>query len=199
MSLPRSRSHIGPTNPMNKPQTIPKWKHDSRSKGLSCPAKALMDGPRARGGWYERTRRTARDTRADLPLNSIGPLAAHPKTRTVRMLHADCLRATRTARTVRGLCADGPPNPFQPKTVGQTDRNEDDQEHATDTKNPRTKGSAQTVHGLQADYPPGTNRAARAPNREHNLTYPSMYLPNGQSSCRKIWGRCEASLGNAMP
>jgi hypothetical protein len=38
MSLPRSRSHNRPTNPRNKPQTIPKRKNDSRSKGLSNPA-----------------------------------------------------------------------------------------------------------------------------------------------------------------
>jgi hypothetical protein len=36
-SLPRSRSHNGRTNPRNKLQTIPKRKHEARSKGLSCP------------------------------------------------------------------------------------------------------------------------------------------------------------------
>jgi hypothetical protein len=35
MSLPRSCSHNGPTNPRNKPQTIPKRKHEARSKGLA--------------------------------------------------------------------------------------------------------------------------------------------------------------------
>jgi hypothetical protein len=49
-SLPRSRSHSGPTNRRNKPQTIPKRKHDSRSKGLSCPATTLADSPRTWGG-----------------------------------------------------------------------------------------------------------------------------------------------------
>jgi hypothetical protein len=38
-SLPRSSSHNEPTNPRNKPQTIPKRKHDSRSKGLSSSAR----------------------------------------------------------------------------------------------------------------------------------------------------------------
>jgi hypothetical protein len=77
-SLPRSRSHTEPTNPRNKPQTIPKQKHDSRSKGLSCPAKALADGPRGRGKRSARTGRTVRDPRADGSLNAIEPIAAHP-------------------------------------------------------------------------------------------------------------------------
>jgi hypothetical protein len=45
-SLPRSRSHNGPTNPRNKPQMIPKRKHEARSKRLSCPAGALANSPR---------------------------------------------------------------------------------------------------------------------------------------------------------
>jgi hypothetical protein len=45
-------SHNGPTNPRNKPQMIPKRKHEARSKGLSCPAGALADSPRP---WGERS------------------------------------------------------------------------------------------------------------------------------------------------
>jgi hypothetical protein len=46
-SLPRSRSHYGPTNPSNKPQTILKRKNKPRSKGLlSNPASTLADSPR---------------------------------------------------------------------------------------------------------------------------------------------------------
>jgi hypothetical protein len=74
-SLPRSRSHSRPTNPRNKPQTITKRKQDSISKGLSCPAKALADSPRAKGGQSARTGRTIRDPRADGPLNAIGSSA----------------------------------------------------------------------------------------------------------------------------
>jgi hypothetical protein len=98
---------------------IPKSKHDSRSKGLSCPVKALMDGPRARGGRSARTGQTVHDPRMDGLLNATGPRAAHPETQTVRTLHPDCLRATRTARTVRGLCADGPPNPSSQKLLAK--------------------------------------------------------------------------------
>jgi hypothetical protein len=83
-SLPRSRSHSGPTNPRNKPQTIPKRKHDSRSKGLSYPATALVDSQRGRGGRSVRTggdsprptsgRSVKRNrTTGSAPRNSDGP------------------------------------------------------------------------------------------------------------------------------
>jgi hypothetical protein len=49
-NLPRSHSHNRPTNPRNKPQTILKRKHDSRSKGLSCLVNHLVDCPRPPGG-----------------------------------------------------------------------------------------------------------------------------------------------------
>jgi hypothetical protein len=55
-SFPRSRSHDGRTNPRNKPQTIPKRKHEPRSKGLSCSAAVLADGPRP---WGRRSAVTA--------------------------------------------------------------------------------------------------------------------------------------------
>jgi hypothetical protein len=60
MSLPRSRSHDGRTNPRNKPQTIPKRKHKPRSKGLSCIAVVQADGPRPWGGLSATTTRTVR-------------------------------------------------------------------------------------------------------------------------------------------
>jgi hypothetical protein len=63
MSLPRSRNHGGCTNPRNKPQLIPKWKHEPRSKGLSCSAAVLVDFPRPWGGWSAATARTVRATR----------------------------------------------------------------------------------------------------------------------------------------
>jgi hypothetical protein len=62
-SLPRSRSHNGPTNPRNKPQMIPKRKHEARSKGLSCTAKALADSPRPWGGRSAVTMQTVHDPR----------------------------------------------------------------------------------------------------------------------------------------
>jgi hypothetical protein len=58
---------------------------------------------------------------------------------------------------VCGLWADGQLNPSQLETTGQTDRNEDAQEHATNTKNSRPMGSTRTVRTYQADCPPGAN------------------------------------------
>jgi hypothetical protein len=49
-SLPRSRSHSGPTNPRNNHQMIPKRKHNSRSKGLSSSTRHQADSPRWPGG-----------------------------------------------------------------------------------------------------------------------------------------------------
>jgi hypothetical protein len=79
MSLPRSRSHNGPTNPRNKPQTISKRKHNSRSKGLSSPAKTL-GGP---SGTSERTVCVGTADRpratADCPKNNPEPPVLHPQ------------------------------------------------------------------------------------------------------------------------
>jgi hypothetical protein len=99
-SLPRSRSHNGPTNPRNTPQTIPKRKHDSRSKGLRCPATTLVDIPRPWGGRSAITGRTVRYPRADGPLIATERPNEHPTTRTVRIWSSDGPRATRVARTV---------------------------------------------------------------------------------------------------
>jgi hypothetical protein len=59
-SFPRSSSHYGPTNPRNKPQTIPKRKHESRSKGLSNLAQCRADGPLPTGGRSVNCNRTTR-------------------------------------------------------------------------------------------------------------------------------------------
>jgi hypothetical protein len=61
MSLPRSRSLYGCTNPRNKPQMIPKRKHEARSKGLSCPAATRADCPWSPGGMSTVTTRTVCD------------------------------------------------------------------------------------------------------------------------------------------
>jgi hypothetical protein len=62
-SFPRSRSHYGRTNPRNKPQTIPKRKHEARSKGLSYPAATQTDCLRSPGGLSAVNARTVRDPR----------------------------------------------------------------------------------------------------------------------------------------
>jgi hypothetical protein len=100
MSLPRSRSHNGPTNPRNKPQTTPKRKKNTRSKGLSNSAEAEADGPRGWGGRSADTGRTVCDPRADSPKNATEPLEAHLEIRTV------CGRTVRHAWIVRQPRAD---------------------------------------------------------------------------------------------
>jgi hypothetical protein len=63
----------------------------------------------------------------------------------------------------------------------------------------QSAGQLRTVRGPVADSPPAPNRIARAPKCESNLPYPSIDLPNSLSSWGNIWGRCESSLGGAMP
>jgi hypothetical protein len=92
-SLPRSHSHNGPTNPRNKPQTIPKRKHDQEAKDL-----VVLQQP-----WQ-----TVRDPGADGPLNVTERPHEHPTTRTVRTWSSDGPRATRATRMVRDHWADGP-------------------------------------------------------------------------------------------
>jgi hypothetical protein len=49
-SLPRSRSHNGPTNPRNKSQTNHKRERNSRRKGHRQTTVLWADGPRGLGG-----------------------------------------------------------------------------------------------------------------------------------------------------
>jgi hypothetical protein len=118
-SLPRSRSHNGPTNPRSKPQTIPKRKRNSRSKGRSNSAQHQTDSLRGWGGRSSDTGWTVRDPRADSPLNATEPPEAHPEMRTVRTLPANYPRATCAVWTVRDLWADGPPN-LLPQNFGSS-------------------------------------------------------------------------------
>jgi hypothetical protein len=199
MRFPRSRNHNGPSNPRNKPQTIPKRKWNSRSKELSSSAQHQADRPQAPGGPSARPRRTIRGAGADCPKTT-------PNLQYCTLTNGPSVEIPRIIRdlntptwTVRGPQADRPPNTLQLKTARKTERNQDTQEQATNTKNTKPAGSTRTVRGLQADCPPGTNRTTRTPNHEVNLSYPSKDLPNGLSSWGKIWGRCEASLGDAMP
>jgi hypothetical protein len=57
MSLPKSRSHYGPTNPRNKPQTIPNRRTNQEAKDLTILRSAGRtirepgaDSPRTLGG-----------------------------------------------------------------------------------------------------------------------------------------------------
>jgi hypothetical protein len=99
--------------------------------------------------------RTVREVVTDGPKKPTEPPVAHPKKRMVRALSSDSPRATRVAQTVHGVQADGPQNHFQPRTTGQTDRNESAQEHATNTKNNLPNCTSRIVRTVIADDLPG--------------------------------------------
>jgi hypothetical protein len=79
----------------------------------------------------------------------------------------------------------------------KTDQNEATQELAKNAMNTWSVGSSHTVCEHLTDCSPHADRAAWTRTRKHNFTYPSMDLPN--SSWGKFWGRCEVSLGDAIP
>jgi hypothetical protein len=160
-SLPRSRSHNGPTNPRNKPQTIPKWKHEARSKGHSCAAGALADSLRPCGERSAITVRTVRDPRRTVCQTRTERPNQHLDTQTVRTTSLDGARATRAARTVCDVRADSPPNTLRAKATGHPDRNQSAQEHATNMKNTWTNYSTRKVREHPTDGLPGTGTTAR--------------------------------------
>jgi hypothetical protein len=78
-SLPRSRSHSGPTNPRSKRQTIPKRKQNSKSEGLSSSALDQVDCPQAPGGPSARPWLTVRMAATDRPKTTPQPPVLHPQ------------------------------------------------------------------------------------------------------------------------
>jgi hypothetical protein len=101
-SLPKSRSHNGPTNPRSKPQTTPKRKRNSKSKGLSSSALDHADRPQAPGGLSARPGRTVREHWVDCP-RGLGGLSAWLR-RTIRKLPPNLQYCTLN----NGLSAMGP-------------------------------------------------------------------------------------------
>jgi hypothetical protein len=95
------------------------------------------------GGRSASQGRTARYPRAVSPLITTEPPDAHPETRTVRTLHADCPRATRAVRTVRDLRADGPPNGSKREHSRASEKHEEhlDEIHLADSP-PATRGQS---------------------------------------------------------
>jgi hypothetical protein len=88
MSLPRSRSHNGPTNPRNKPQLKATRMRNSRRKGLRQSAKPRVDRPHG-GGLSTGARQTVCKLRADHPKMPPEPPVLHLKKRTISALPAD--------------------------------------------------------------------------------------------------------------
>jgi hypothetical protein len=67
MSLPKSRSHNGPTNLRNKPQLKATWKRHSRNKGLRQFAMPRVNCQRCPGRRSVWSRRIVREVTADGP------------------------------------------------------------------------------------------------------------------------------------
>jgi hypothetical protein len=105
------------------------------------------------------TGRTVRVVRADGPrvTNGRSEKGSRPSSSTPRIMDGLCPVLRRSASN-RDVQADNPPNYNWPETPGQTDRNEDAQEHVMNTKHPKPTGSTRTIRAYQADCPPGANR-----------------------------------------
>jgi hypothetical protein len=135
------------------------------------------EGPRPSSGQSVNRNRTTRNA----PRNTNGPYPTHLLSES-NLCHADGSRPP-GGRSAKPLSSrKNLPNGLKGKSSSTCKEHEEhlDELHLT-------------------DGPPGTGTTARAWNQKSQTTYPSMDLPNGWSSWRKIWGRCEASLGYAMP
>jgi hypothetical protein len=104
-SLPRSRSHNGPTNPRNKSQTNPTRKHNSKSKGLRQSGKHQADHPRCPGRLSARRARTVREESTNRPKLLPEPPVVHREKRTARDGPVDRLPRHGPSNTlVRTVC-----------------------------------------------------------------------------------------------
>jgi hypothetical protein len=160
-SLPRSHSHNGPTNPRNKPQTIPKRKHEVRSKGLGCPAAALTDSPRPWGGRsathgglsvkHEQNDPTGTSTRGRSVL----------RPRTVREQLVPRGQSATSWRTVRQTPSHQKPlaNRIETKALKNARRTQ---------KTPGPEGSTRTVRTHHADSPRAANRRGSSSSRANS-------------------------------
>jgi hypothetical protein len=149
-SLPRSQSHNRPTNTRHKPQTIPKQKQNSRSKGLSSTAKPQADCSRPPGGPSAWVRRTVRELRQTVEKHS---------------------RTSSTAPSItdRPQWACGPSAPSRTVRHSSMDRS-----RTSCNKNPLTKW---TVHQGRADRLHGTQTVARTRPLEGQHHLPTTRSP----------------------
>jgi hypothetical protein len=157
----------------NKPQTIPKWKHNSRSKGLECPEGHVADYPQPPGRPSARARRTVRELRRTVQ--------KQPWTSSTAPSIMDCpwwaCGPSALSRIVRHFSMDRPrtscnKNP-QTKWIEQ-------KTHKNSRRTRRTlglSGSSWTVHHVPADCPLGEIPAARARPLEGQLHLPFAWSP----------------------
>jgi hypothetical protein len=99
-SLPRSSSQNGPTDPWNKPKTIPKRKRNQRRKGHRNFARTQADGPRAPGGLSVTLEQTVRKLQQNLQKCTSNNGLSVLGTRTVCEQLVLCGRSAMPRRTV---------------------------------------------------------------------------------------------------
>jgi hypothetical protein len=126
------------------------------------------DGPRVTDGQSEKESRPS--SSAPQITNSLCPVLGRSTSNRYR---ADGLRRP-GGRSVKLL---------PPETAGQMDRNEDAQEHATNTKNPKPISSTRTVCANEADCPPGANSHGK--NRPRARTW-APYLLSFHGSPKRL-------------
>jgi hypothetical protein len=167
-SLPWSRSHYRRTNPRNKPQTIPKRKHEAKGKGLSCPAATQMDCPRSLGGLSAVTARTVHNPRRTVlkhRQNKPTGTSTHggfvPCPRTIREQLVLRVQSATSGRTVRQTPSHQKPlaNRIETKALKNTRRTR---------RTPGPKGSTRTMRTHHADSPRGANRRGSSSPRANS-------------------------------
>jgi hypothetical protein len=105
MSLPRSRSHNGPTNPRNKSQLKVTRKRNSRSKRLRQSAVPGADRPHGPGGLSVGAWGTVRGFTTNRLKKPPEPLVLHLEKRTVRPLPTDHPHRVDCSHSAHGLSA----------------------------------------------------------------------------------------------
>jgi hypothetical protein len=224
-SLPRSRSHNGPTNPRNKPQHTPERKHNSRGEGLGkiCqlgtdrPCKDLepsvsYGGPSVKRGQTVREARTvclyyADITSSSTPANTDRPIRPHepPVSPTDRPAHSHRPSATVSQKHTLRACLTNRPsrlhglsvNLVQQKPKPLTDRSSRDQEHDEHTMNTMTHGPSV---GLGRTIRPTREQRTMQP-RTRGSTLPRHPWISQTAAWieTRFWGAVKSSLGDAIP
>jgi hypothetical protein len=141
-SLPRSRSHNGPTNPRNKPQLKATRKHNSRSEGLRQSMVPRADHPHGPRGLSAGPGRLS----TGLLRTVRNSLLSHQYCTSKNGLSVPYPRTVHMAKTDHTHLAGCSTNLEQPKALDKTGRKEATQELAKNTTNTWLAGSSCTVH-----------------------------------------------------
>jgi hypothetical protein len=180
-SLPRSRSHNGSTNPRNKPQTIPKWKHKAKDLAILQEPWRTVRGPGVEGPRSPCGRSATHDGLSEqndpTGTSTRGRSVPHPRTvreqlvprgqsatsgRTVRQTPSDqkqlanrietiVLKNTRRTRKTPGRTTPRVQSTRTPRTVRQAREQQPEPETET-TKAPTRPWISQTAEALEERF-----------------------------------------------